>query len=144
MAHAPYPETMNEEQSKRLAEAAESLLQASDALEDARDTINDKRFDADGERDRSAAAMQMANKLDNAGKRLEDAIRKGTVAAAALAREGAYSRYQEAIAAAREGRKMSRGAPEQDGSMSKRTMGQEALQRLESALDIASQIIFTN
>jgi TonB family protein len=95
---------MNEEQSKRLSEAAESILQASEALEEARDAIGDRRFESDQERDRSAAAQQMTSRLDNAGKRIEDAVRKGTVAAAAGLRPGAFARYREAWTAVREGR----------------------------------------
>jgi hypothetical protein len=133
---------MNEEQSKRLSDAAESLLQASDALDEARDAVNDKRFESEAERDRAAAASQMANRLDSAGKRIEDAIHKGTVAAAALARAGGYVRYREAIAAAREGRSLSKSAPEQDGSANKRAAGLEALTKLEAALAGAAAIVF--
>jgi hypothetical protein len=133
---------MNEEQSKRLSDAAESLLQASDALDDARDAVNDRRFESETERDRSTAASQMANRLDSAGKRMEDAIRKATVAAAALARPGAFARYREGITATREGRSLGRGAVEQDGSANKRAAGQEALTRLEAALAIAAVLVF--
>lgn len=135
---------MNEEQSKRLAEAADSLLQATDSLEDARDVVNDKRFDSDSDRDRSAAAIQMANKLDSAGKRIEEALRKATVAAAALARNGAYARYVEGVHAAREGRALARRSSDQDGSDNKRAAGQEALGKLEAALQIAAHLTFPN
>jgi hypothetical protein len=133
---------MNEEQTKRLAEAAESLLQAASAVEDARDAVNDRRFDSEADRDRSAAATQMANRIDSAAKRLDDAIHKGTVASAALARPGAYQRYREAAAAAREGRVIGRASQDQDGSSNKRESGQRAVERLDAALATAAVIVF--
>ncbi len=133
---------MNEEQSKRLSEAAESILQASEALEEARDAIGDRRFESDQDRDRSAAAQQMTSRLDNAGKRIEDAVRKGTVAAAAGLRPGAFARYREAWTAVREGRGLARTAADQDGSANKKLRGQEALARLEDALEGAATIVF--
>jgi len=133
---------MNEEQTKRLAEAAESLLQATTALDDARDAVNDRRFDSETERDRTTAATQMANRLENAGKRIDDAIHKGTIAAAALARPGAFQRYKDGAAAVQEGRGLGRAAPEQDGAANKRASGQQALARLEQALATAATIVF--
>ncbi len=133
---------MNEEQSKRLAEAAESLMQATSALDDARDAVNDRRFESETERDRAAAATQMSNRLDSAGKRIDDAIHKGTVAAAALARPGAYQRYKDGVAAVQEGRALGRAALEQDGAANKRASGQQALARLEQALATAAVIVF--
>ncbi len=133
---------MNDEQSKRLSEAADAVIQASEALEEARESLKDKRFDSEVDRDRIAAAQQAASKLDAAGKKLEDAVRRGTIAAAALARPGSYARYREATAAAREGRGLARTAAEQDGSAAKRARGQEALARLEAALASAAAIVF--
>ncbi|MCC6385892.1 MAG: hypothetical protein IT302_00765 [Dehalococcoidia bacterium] len=133
---------MNEEQSKRLSEAAESILQASEALEEARDAMNDRRFESEQERDRAAAAQQMASRLDNAGKRIEESVRKGTVAAAASLRAGAFARYREAWTAVREGRALAKTAADQDGSANKKARGQEALSRLEDALDGAAAIVF--
>jgi hypothetical protein len=133
---------MNDEQSKRLSEAADAVIQASEALEDARESLNDKRFDGDVERDRIAAGQQVASKLDAAGKKIEDAIRRGTIAAAALARAGAYAKYREATAAAREGRALARSAAEQDGAANKRARGQEALTKLEAALASAATNVF--
>lgn len=133
---------MNDEQSKRVSEAADAVLQAADALEDARESFNDKRFESAQERERLAAAQQMAGKLDNAGRRIEDAVRKGTIASAALDRRGAYSRYREATTAAREGRALARQAPNQDGTPGKRAKGEEALARLEAALNAAATIVF--
>lgn len=135
---------MNEEQTKRLAEAAESLLQACGALDDARDAVGDRRFDSETDRDRSAAATQMANRLDTAGRRIEEAIHKGTIASAALARAGAYQRYRDAIAAAREGRALGRSSLEQDGSANKRAAGEQAAARLADALATAASIVFAD
>jgi len=133
---------MNDEQSKRLSEAADALIQASDALEEGRATLSDARFDSQVDRDRIAAAAQMSSKLDAAGKRIDDAVRKGTVAGAALARPGAYERYRDATAAIRDGRALARAATEQDGSANKRAKGQEALARLEAGLASAAVIVF--
>ncbi|HEY4668824.1 MAG TPA: hypothetical protein VIH05_03515 [Tepidiformaceae bacterium] len=133
---------MNEEQSKRLAEAAEAVLQAADALDDAGNAITDRRFESEQERDRLQAAQQMASKIDSAGKRVEDALRRGTIAAAALGRPGAYLRYREATAAARDGRAMGRLAADLDGTANKRAKGEEALVRLDTALAAAAIIIF--
>lgn len=133
---------MNEEQSKRLADAADAVLQAADALEDAANAVADRRFESEQERERLQAAQQMTGKIDAAGKRVEDALRKGAVAAAALGRPGAYLRYREATAAAREGRTMGRTAVELDGTANKRARADEALQRLDAALAAAAVIVF--
>jgi len=133
---------MNDEQSKRLSEAADAVLQAADALEEARDAVNDRRFDSEQERDRMQAAQQMTGKIDNAAKRIEDAVRRGTIAGAALGRAGAYARYREATAAAREGRTLGKAAADQDGSANKRAKGSEAIARLEAALNLSAAIVF--
>jgi hypothetical protein len=133
---------MNDEQSKRLSDAADALMTASDALEEARDTLADTRFDSQVERERISAAQQMSQKLENAGKRIEEAVRKGTIAAAALARAGSYQRYRDATTAAREGRSLARVANEQDGTANKRAKGQESLEKLEAALTNAAAIVF--
>jgi hypothetical protein len=133
---------MNEEQSKRLSDAADSVLSANDAIEEARESLTDARFESEQERDRAQAAQQMASRLENAGKRVEEAVRKGTIAAAALAREGAFIRYRTATAAAREGRSLAKSAPNQDGSAAKRERGQAALAKLNEALEAAAAIVF--
>ncbi len=133
---------MNDEQSKRLSDAADAVIAASDALDDARDALNDARFESQAERDRLSASTQMTSKLDSAGKRIDDAIRKGTVAAASLARPGAYTRYRESTTAVREGRALARAALDQDGTSNKRAKGEEALTRLETALASAAVIVF--
>jgi hypothetical protein len=133
---------VNDEQSKRLADAADALITASEALEDARDALSDKRYESEQERERVAAAGQMSSKIDNAGKRIEDSIRKGTIAAAATGRAGAYKQYRDAWAAVREGRALGKTAADQDGTANKRARGQEALDRLDSALNGAAVIVF--
>ena len=133
---------MNEEQSKRLSDAAESVLSASEALDEAREAMTDARFESEQERDRSQAAQQMASRLENAAKRVEDAVRKGTVAAAALAREGAFGRYRSATAAARKGRALAKSTPNQDGTAAKREQGAAALAKLDEAMAAAAAIVF--
>lgn len=134
---------MNEEQSKRLSEAADAVILATAAIDDIHDSLSDPRFDSAVERERVSAAQQVANKLDNAGKRIEDAVRKGTIAAASVASPGAYTRYREATAAVREGRALARAVTDQDGTANKRAKGQEALTRLEAALANAAAIVFS-
>jgi hypothetical protein len=134
---------MNDEQSKRLSDAADAVILASSAVDDMHDTLTEPRFDSTVERERLSAAQQMANKLDGTGKRIEDAIRKGTIAAAAMASPGAYDRYREATNAVREGRALARAVAEQDGTANKRAKGQEALTRLEAALASAAAIVFS-
>ncbi len=133
---------MNDEQAKRVAEAADAVLGAGDAVDEARDAVNDRRFDGEVERDRVAAAQQMVSKLDNAGKKLEEALRKAAIASAALAREGAYERYRTALGGAREGRALARSAPEQDGSANRKARGGEALAKFEEALAGAAALVF--
>lgn len=133
---------MNDEQSKRLSEAADAVIQASDAIDDARDSLADKRFDSELERERIQAGQQIANKLDAAGKKIEDAVRRGTVAAASLGRPGAYAKFLEAKTAAREGRALGKSATDQDGAANKRARGQESIDRLDAALRAAAAIVF--
>lgn len=133
---------MNDEQSKRLSDAADALIQASDALEEARETLNDRRFDSEQERDRTQAAQQMTGKLDSAGKKVDDAVRKSTVAAAAMGKAGTFKTYKAADVAVRDGRGLARRSGDQDGTAAKKTMGAEALARLEAALESAAGIVF--
>ncbi|HEX6030220.1 MAG TPA: hypothetical protein VFY90_02235 [Tepidiformaceae bacterium] len=133
---------MNDEQSKRLSEAADTLVQAWEALDEAREALGDRRFESDQERERMVAAQQMASRLDNAGKRIEDALRKGAIAAAAAGRTGAWPRYQESIVAAREGRQTGKSAQEADGVANKRARGQEAWERLNEAAEGAATLVF--
>ena len=133
---------MNDEQSKRLSDAADAVIQASDALDEARDALGDKRFDSDLERERLQAAQQMTGKIDAAAKRIEEAVRKGTIAAATLDRGGAYARYREAIGAVRSGRTTGKAAGDQDGSTNKRARATEAVDMLDAALAAAAVMVF--
>lgn len=133
---------MNEEQSKRLADAAEAILNATDALDEAREALGDRRFDSEQERERTQAIQQVSNRLDNAGKRVEDSLRKAVVAAATLGREGSYERYRAASAASREGRMLAKTATDQDGTLARRQRAEEALSRLDLALATAAALLF--
>lgn len=133
---------MNDEQSKRLSDAADAVIAASDALDEARDALADRRFESELERERTQAAQQMTSKIDAAAKRIDDAVRKGTIAAAALARTGAYARYREAIDAVKAGRAAGKSAGEQDGTVNKRARGAEAVALLDTALSHAAAIVF--
>lgn len=133
---------MNDEQSKRLADAADALVQAADALEEARAAAADARFDSEVERDRQAASQQLAGKVDGAGKRIEEAVRKGTTAAGASGRSGGYQLFRQASAAVRDGRALGRTIGDQDGSAAKRTRAEEAIKQLDDALEAAAGLVF--
>jgi hypothetical protein len=133
---------MNDEQSKRLSEAADAIIQASDALEEARETMADRRFESEQERDRTQAAQQMTGKLDGAGKKVDDAVRKCTMAAAAAGRPGTFAAYKAADLAIREGRSLARRSGDQDGTAAKKAMAGEAMAKIEGALASAATIAF--
>lgn len=133
---------MNDEQSKRLSDAADAVISASEALDEARDTLSDRRFDSEMERERQQAAQQMAAKIDAAAKKIDEAVRKGTIAAAALGRTGAYARYREAVEAVKAGRATGKTAADQDGTVNKRAKGTEAVTLLDTALNAAAAIVF--
>ncbi len=134
---------MNDEQSKRIAEAAEAVVQATEALDDAREVLQDRRFDSDVERERQAASGLLASRVDGAARRIEDAVRKSAVAAATTARAGAYKRYMEAAAAANKGRSLGKTITDQDGSPAKRARAEEAIEELNRALQTAADLVFT-
>ncbi len=133
---------MNDEQSKRLSDAADALIQASDALNEARDSLADRRFDSDQERERAAAAQQLSSRLDAAGKRIEDALRKAAVASAASGRGGAWDAYRQAVLNARKGRTFARSVVDGDGTGQKRTRGEESWTLLSGALDATASLVF--
>lgn len=133
---------MNEDQSKRLGDAADAVIGAAEAVEDARTALDDKRFDSEQERERLQASQQAASRLEAAGKKIEEALRKGTVASAASGRTGAYPRYVGGADSVRQGRATARLSLEQDGTASKRTMAREALVQLEAGLATAAAIVF--
>ncbi|MDZ7728580.1 MAG: hypothetical protein U5Q44_10540 [Dehalococcoidia bacterium] len=133
---------MNEDQSKRLAEAADSVLNAADAIEEAREALNDRRFESEQDRERTQAVQHVVSRFDAAAKRIDEALRKGIVAATALDREGLFDRYRSASAAVREGRSLARTTPDQDGSAARKERAGEALARLEAALTAAAGVVF--
>lgn len=133
---------MNDEQSKRLAEAAEAVLRATDAIEDARAAFEDPRFESDQERIRLQAAQQVVSRLDAAGKRVDDGLRKAAIACAALGRDGAYGRFREARATLQQGQAATSSVMNEDGIVAKRTKAQEAMGLLESALAGAAALVF--
>ena len=133
---------MNDEQSKRLAEAADAVLQANEALSEASESMNDPRLESGQDRERSRAAQQLASRLDNAAKRIEDGLRRGALAAATLGTPGAFARYREAVAAARAAREAARAIPDADGTAQKREAADAAMQQLTTALEGATALVF--
>lgn len=133
---------MNEEQTKRLADAAEAVLSASDSLDDARETLADRRYESEQERERLQAIQQSVNKIDQCAKRAEEALRKGVVAAATRGGPSAYPRYREGISAAREARTLAKSAPDQDGTLARRQRAEEAIGKLQAAVTIAASFVF--
>ena len=133
---------MNDEQSKRLAEAAEAVLRASDALDEVRAALADKRFESDQERMRLQAAQQVVSRLDAAGKRVDDGLRKAAVACAALGRDGAYARFREARGTLQQGQTAASSVMNEDGIAAKRAKAEEALGLLESAVAGAASLVF--
>ena len=133
---------MNDEQSKRVADAADAVLQANEALSEARDSTKDPRLESTQDRDRTQAAQQMASRLDNAAKRIEDALRRGALAAATLGTPGAFARYSEAVAAARSGRETARSIQDADGTPAKVGAAEVALGQLATAVEGAIALVF--
>ena len=133
---------MNDEQSRRLGEAADLLVLAADALDDARETLNDARFGRELERDRTAAAQQLASRTDAAGKRIEEALRKACSASAANGRTATWAAYRTALAAAHAGRLLARAVPDADGTEKRQAAAREAMASLEGALQVAADLVF--
>jgi hypothetical protein len=133
---------VNEEQSKRLAEAAEAIMLAREALDEATDALDDRRFESENERERSMAAGQLGNRADAAAKRLDDAIRRATSAAAATGSPGAFERYTTARAAVREGRALAKPSSEQDSPGERRSRIREAVGAFERAFTTTARGVF--
>ncbi len=133
---------MNEEQSKRLAEAADAVLQSAEAVEEASAALSDPRFESDQERDRTQAAQQAASKLENAAKRTQDALRKAAVAAASSAQVGVYEIYQGGATAAAASRDAAKGISNEDGSANKQARAQQSMESLRTALAAAVGLVF--
>ncbi len=131
---------MNEEESRRVSLAAEAVLRATDSLEEARTALRDERWDSGQERDRQQAAGTAAGRLEKAAGKIEEALRRGAVAAAVSGRNGAYPRYRGAATALREGRAAARSSREQDGTQARRARAEEALEQLEAALTTAAAL----
>jgi hypothetical protein len=133
---------MNEEQARRRAEATEAIILAADVLDDAREAVNDSRSSRELERDRMSAAQQMASRIETAGKRIEDALRKACVAAAVNGRADAWSTFRVAQASVREARAKAKAAPDADGAGAKQNSGREAVERLAAAIETAAALVF--
>ena len=133
---------MNEEQSKRLADAADAVIQSSEAVAEAADALSDPRFSGEQERDRTQAAQQAANKLENGGKKVQDALRKAAVAAASSATAGVYERYQAGAAAAAASRDGAKAIANEDGSANKQAKAQQSMESLDAALASAVSLVF--
>ena len=135
---------MNEEQSKRLADAADAVLQSAEAVAEAVAALDDPRFNGEQERDRSQAAQQAASRLDNAAKKVQDALRKGAIAAASTAHVGTYQSYQRGAAAALISREDAKSIANEDGSANKQAKAQQSLESLETALAAAVGLVFVS
>jgi hypothetical protein len=133
---------MNEEQTKRLAEAAEAFWQASELLMEAAEATCDARFEKDAERERIAAGQLMLSKLDNASKRIEDALKKSVVAAAACGRPGAWDLAREGLDELRAARRITGEARDTDGSGNKRDKARVAVASLTNAMQAMQQLVF--
>ena len=133
---------MNDEQSRRLAEAADAIIGAGEAIEEARASTDDSAFGKELERERAAAAQRMASRIEAAARKTEDALRKATVAAATVETPNAWSAYRDAVTAIRAARTAARSAPDADGSANRRDMGGQAVERLTHALTAAAAMTF--
>ena len=88
--------------------------------------------------------LLLFDRLENAARKIEDGLKKATIAGAACARPATYNRYRNAILTLRDARSLGKTAADQDGAIAKRQRGQEALMRLDEALGIAATIVFTD
>jgi hypothetical protein len=133
---------MNDEQSKRVAEAAEALIQANDSLEEARDALRADRFERDSERERANAAQQLTSRIDAAGRRVEEALRRAAISSAALGRSGAWAPYRSAVGGVREARASVRGPADPSEVDARRAAGELAVARLDEGLSVAAGMVF--
>jgi len=135
---------MNEGQSKRVADAADAVLQSAEAVAEATAALADPKFSSEQERDRSQAAQQAASKLDNAGKRIQEALKKGAIAAASNGQPGTYGAYQAGAAAAGASRDDAKAIANEDGSANKQAKATQSMEGLEVALAAAVGLVFVS
>ncbi|MFN0095725.1 MAG: hypothetical protein ACKVVT_13230 [Dehalococcoidia bacterium] len=132
---------MNDEQTKRLADAADAFWQARELLAEAVEATCAAGFDG-AERERVSAGQVMLNRLEAAIKRNDDALKKAAIAAAACGRPGAWDRIKAGIEQLRSARKAAGEARDADGSLNKREKAKQAISALEEALDAMQQLVF--
>ncbi len=133
---------MNDEQSRRLAEAADAIIAASDALEEARVSTDDGTFAKEFERERLAAAQRMAARVEVAARKTEEAVRRATIAGAATAAPGGWPQHIEAVTAVRRAKAAVKSVPDADGSVARRDLGLQAIESLNQALALAAVLVF--
>ena len=134
---------MNDEQTKRVAEAAEALIQANDSLEEARDALRPERLEKDSDRERANALQQLTSRVDAAGRRVEEALRRATIASAALGKAGTWEPYRTAVASVREARATVRiPATDASDASARRAVLESAITRLSEGLSSAAGMVF--
>lgn len=133
---------MNEEQARRLAQAAEAFVEALAALAEARAASFANDLEASLERVRQQAARRAATALEQAARRLEEAATRTAVALAALRLAGAFAAVRRTLETAREVRARSRTIPDADGGAARRSAAQAALEELERASEELARLLF--
>lgn len=132
---------MGTDTEKQLIEAAESYLGAVEALQEARDALDDSRPAAD-EQTRSEGFAGATSRADEALKRGAGALKKATVAAAAIRLPGAHGLYLRGKAALDEAAQAIRSCPTGESTSPQLRALERGLMRLYSALDTVKDLVF--
>ena len=133
---------MNAEAERRLAEAADAIMSSVAALAETLDGLNDSRLGAESVQVRQQAMSSVLSRGEQAVRRLEEALKKATIAAAATRVGGAYSRYKEAHSALADAQAYMSMVRDADGTPAKLEKLRSAYAALERALDVAQSFVF--
>ncbi len=131
-----------EEADKRLVEAADAVIGASELLGEARSTLDDPRFGSEKEPERLQAFQAAQRATENAVKKLEEALKKATVAAAVRGASGAFAQYRAVGDKLTLARAELKAAPNADGGAAKQERLRAGIGAADEALAIVQGLVF--
>jgi hypothetical protein len=131
-----------EEADKRLVEAADSVMTANEALTEARNTVGDTRFASEREQERTQAFQAAQKAADNTVKRLEESLKKATIAAALKGTPGAFAAHGAAAQYLATARNELRLAANADGMAAKQEKLRATVAASEAAINVVQGLVF--
>jgi hypothetical protein len=133
---------MGEEVDKRVMEATDSLVVAFDAVREAKQALDDPRLSSQTDQQRNQGFSQASNRVENASKKAQEALRKSVVAASVSRNPVHFACFRQADARLAGAQAELRSANREDDASSRAAHLSIAIALLEQGMDAAKDLIF--